>query len=48
MMIDVLVLIGWIMFPSAERTRVVAEQYAHQLLQGAVTLTEAAPAEAPA
>lgn len=46
--IDMLALIGWLMLPSAERTRVVAEQYAHQLLQGAVTLSEAPRAEAPA
>jgi hypothetical protein len=40
--IDVLILITWFVAPSAERTRVVAEQYAHQLLQGAVTLSDAA------
>ena len=40
--VDALVLLGWFVLPSADRTRRTAEKYAHQLLQGAVTLSETA------
>jgi hypothetical protein len=45
--IDLLVLIGWLVLPSERRTRTTADKYAHQLLQGAVTLAHAPPPEAP-
>jgi hypothetical protein len=49
LVLDALFVAGWFVLPSAERTKSVGEQYAHQLLQGAVTLAETAqPGPPPA
>ena len=44
LVIDALLLIGWFALPSPERLRVTAEHDAHQLLQGAVMVSETQPA----
>jgi len=38
-LIDAVVLVGWLALPSEKRTRTTAERYAHQLFQAAVTLS---------
>jgi hypothetical protein len=47
LVLDALFVIGWFVLPSADRAKAVSEQYAHQLLQGAVTLAETTPPSAP-
>jgi hypothetical protein len=45
LVLDALFVAGWFVLPSAERAKTVSEQYAHQLLQGAVTLAADSPAQ---
>ena len=45
LVLDALFVAGWFVLPSAERAKTVSEQYAHQLLQGAITLSNAPPSE---